>query len=94
MKKLGNTTGPFKYDLDQIPYDYAVEVKNKFKGLDLLECQMNYGWRFVTCTGDRDQDHPRGKEMQKAKWLSKEALQMAVKRREAKTKEKRKDTSI
>ena len=86
LKKLGNTTGPFKYDLDQIPYDYTVEVRNKFKGLDLLECQMNYGWRFVTCTGDRDQDHPRGKEMQKAKWLSGEALQITVKRREAKSK--------
>ena len=86
MKKLGNTTGPFKYDLDQILYDYTVEVRNKFKGLDLLECQMNYGWRFVTCTGDRDQDHPRGKEMQKAKWLSGEALQTAVKRREVKSK--------
>ena len=46
------------------------------------------------CTGDRNQDHPHGKEIQKAKWLSKEALQIAVKRREAKSKEKRKDISI
>ena len=52
---------------------------------DLIECLMNYGMRFMT--GDRDQDHPHGKEMQKkAKWLSREALQIAVKRREAKSK--------
>ena len=52
---------------------------------DLIECLMNYGLRFMT--GDRDQDHPHGKEMQKkAKWLSREALQIAVKRREAKSK--------
>jgi len=44
-----------------------VEVRNRFKGLDLIECLMNYGQRFVTFTGDRDQDHPHGKEMQKSK---------------------------
>ena len=48
LKKVGKTTRPFRYDLDQIPYDYAVEVKNKFKGLDLIECLKNYGWRFNT----------------------------------------------
>ena len=48
LKKVGKTTRPFRYDLDQIPYDYAVEMKNKFKGLDLIECLKNYGWRFVT----------------------------------------------
>ena len=42
------TTGPFRYDLNQIPYDYTVEVTNRFKGLDLIECLKNYGWRFVT----------------------------------------------
>ena len=47
-KKVGKTTKPFKYDLNQIPYDYTVEVKNRFTGLDLIECLMNYGWRFVT----------------------------------------------
>ena len=46
--KLGKITRPFKYDLNQIPYDYTVEVINRFKGLDLIECLMNYGWRFVT----------------------------------------------
>ena len=48
MKKVGKTTRPFTYDLNQIPYDYTVEVRNRFKGLDLIECLMNYGWRFVT----------------------------------------------
>ena len=47
MKKVGKTTRPFRYDLSQIPYDYTVEVKNRFKGLHLIECLMNYGWRFV-----------------------------------------------
>ena len=48
LKKVGKTTWPFRYDLNQIPYDYTVEVRNRFKGLDLIECLMNYGWRFVT----------------------------------------------
>ena len=48
LKKLGKTTRPFKYDLKQSPYDYTVEVRNRFKGLDLIECLMNYGRRFVT----------------------------------------------
>ena len=48
MKKVGKTTRPFRYDLNQIPYDYTVEVRNRFKGLDLIECLMNYGWRFMT----------------------------------------------
>ena len=48
LKKVGKTTRPFKYDLNQIPYNYTVEVINKFKGLDLIECLKNYGWRFVT----------------------------------------------
>ena len=48
MKKVGKTTRPFRYDLNKIPYDYTVEVTNRFKGLDLIECPKNYGWRFVT----------------------------------------------
>ena len=48
LKKVGKTTGPFRYDLNQIPYEYTVEVRNRFKGLDLIECLMNYGLRFVT----------------------------------------------
>ena len=48
LKKVGETTRPFRYDLNQIPYDYTVEVTNRFKGLDLTECLMNYGLRFLT----------------------------------------------
>ena len=47
-KKVGKTTRPFSYDLNPIPYDYTVQVRNRFKGLDLIECLMNYGQRFVT----------------------------------------------
>ena len=48
LKKVGKTTRPFSFDLNQIPYHYTVEVRNSFEGLDLIECLMNYGWRFVT----------------------------------------------
>ena len=61
LKKLGKTTSPFGYDLNQIPYNYTVEGRNRFKGLVLIECLMNYGQRLGHCTGDRDQDHPQQK---------------------------------
>ena len=48
LKKVGKATRPFRYDLNRIPYDYTVEVRNRFKGLDLIECLMNYGMRFMT----------------------------------------------
>ena len=48
MKKVGKTTRPFRYDLNQIPYEFTVEVRKRFKGLDLIECLMNYGRRFMT----------------------------------------------
>ena len=48
LKKVGKTTSPFRYDLNQIPHDYTVEVTNRFKGLDLIQCLKNYGWRFLT----------------------------------------------
>ena len=48
LKKVGKTARPFSYNLNQIPYDYTVEVKNRFKGVDLIECLMNYRQRFVT----------------------------------------------
>ena len=48
LKKVGKTTRPFRYDLNQIPYDYTVKVRNRFKGLDLIEYLMNYGQRFMT----------------------------------------------
>ena len=48
LKTVGKTSRPFRYDLNQIPYDYTVEVRNRFKGLDLIECLKNHGWRFMT----------------------------------------------
>ena len=68
LKKVGKTTGPFRYDLNQIPYDYTVEVGNRCKGLDLIQS----AWRTTDrgswhCTGDREQDHPQEKEMHKSK---------------------------
>ena len=48
MKTVGKTARPFRYDLNQILYDYTVEVTNRFKGLDLIECLKNYGWKFMT----------------------------------------------
>ena len=67
MKKVGKITKPFWYDLNQIPYDYTVEVRNRFKGLDLIACLMNYGLRFVTLYRRQDEDHLHGKQMQKSK---------------------------
>ena len=80
------TTRPFRYDLNQIPYDYTVEVRNRFKGLDLIEDLMNYGRRFVTLYRTRIRTIPMEKKCKKAKWLFEEALQAAVKRREPKSK--------
>ena len=61
-----------------------MEVKNRFKGLDLIECLKNYGGGLWHCIAGRDQDHPQEKEMQKSKMVSEEALQIAVKRRKGK----------
>ena len=87
MKKVGKTIRPFRYDLNQIPYDYTVKVRNRFKGLDLIECLMNYGHRFMILYR-RQGSRPslRKKKCKKANWLSEEALQTAVKRRELKSK--------
>ena len=68
LKKVEKTTRPYRYDLNQIPYDYTVEVRNRFMGLDLIECLMNYGWRFMTLyrrQGSRPS--PRGKKMPRSK---------------------------
>ena len=96
MKKVEKTARPFRYDLNQIPYDYTVEVRNRFKGLDLIDRVPDELWNKV-----RDIVQETGiktilmeKKCKKAKWLSGEGLQIAVKRREAKAKEKRKDISI
>ena len=91
MKKVGKTTTPFKYDLSQIPYDYTVEVTNRFKGLDLIERapeELRMEVRdIVQETGIKT--IPIEKKGKKAKWLSEEALQIAVKRREVKSKGER-----
>ena len=88
MKKVGKTTTPFRYDLNQIPYNYTVEVKNRFKGLDLIDREPDELWTedhdLVQQTGIKT--IPKKKKCKKAKWLSEEALQIAVKRREAKSK--------
>ena len=96
MKKVGKTTRPVRYDLNQIPYDYKVEVTNRFKGLDLIDRVPKELWMEV-----HDIVHeaviktiPKKKKCKNAKWLSEEALQIAEKRREAKIKEKRKDIPI
>ena len=66
LKKVEKITRPFRYDLNQIPYDYTVEVRNRFKGLDLIDCLMNYGWRFVTLYR-RQESRPSPRKMQKSK---------------------------
>ena len=84
LKKVGKTTRPFRYDLNQIPSDYTVEVRNRFKGLDLIDRVPDKLWTevhdIVQETGIKK------KKCKKAKWLSEEALQIAVKKREAKGK--------
>ena len=88
MKKAGKTTRPFRYDLNQIPYDYTVEVRNRFKGLDLIDRVPDELWTevhdIVQETGIKT--IPMEKKCKKAKWLSEEDLQIAVKRREARNK--------
>ena len=95
MKKVGKTTRPFRYDLNQISYDYTVEIRNRFKGLDLIDRVpdelRNEVRDIVQETGIKT--IPMEKKYEKAKWLSGEALQIAVKRRQ-RAKEKRKDISI
>ena len=88
MKKVGKTTRPFRYDLNQIPYDYTVEVRNRFKGLDLIDREPDELWMEVCDTVEETgiKTIPMEKKCKKAKWLSKEALQIAVKRREVNSK--------
>ena len=88
LKKVGKVIRPFRYDLNQILYDYTVEVTNRFKGLDLIDTMPEELWTEVH---DIVQEAvfktiPKKKECKKAKWLSEKALQIAEKRREAKGK--------
>ena len=88
LKKVGKTTRPFRYDLNQIPSDYTVEVTNRFKGLDLIDRMPDELWMDVHDTVQETgiKTIPKKKKCKKANWLSEEALQIAVKRREAKSK--------
>ena len=92
MKKVGKTARPFRYDVNQIPYGYTVEVRDRFKGLDLIDRVPDELWMEAhdTVQETRIKTIPMEKKCKKAKWLSEEALQIAVKRREV----KRKDISI
>ena len=84
MKKVGKTARPFRYDLNHIPYDYTVEVRNRFKGLDLIDRVPDELWNEVCDTVQETgiKTIPMEKKCKKEKWLSGEALQIAVKRSE------------
>ena len=96
MKKVGKTTRPFKYDLNQIPYDYTVEVRNRFKGLDLIDRVLDELWTEVRdiVLEPRIKTILMEKKCKKAKWLSEEALEIAVNRREVKSKEDKEGYNI
>ena len=88
LKKVGQTTRPFRYDLNQIPYDYTMEVESRFKGLDLIDRVPDELWTEIHDTVQEEvtKKIPKKKKCKKAKWLSEEALQIAEKRRQAKSK--------
>ena len=88
MKKIGKTARPFRYDLNQIPYDNTVEVRNRFNGLDLIDRVPDELWMEVRDIVQETEIKtiPIEKKCKKAKWLTGEGLQIAVKRREAKSK--------
>ena len=88
LKKVGKITRPFRYGLNQIPYNYKVEVRNRFKGLDLIDRMLNELWTEVCDIVQETESKtiPKKKKCKTAKWLSEEALQIAVRRREAKSK--------
>ena len=76
LKKVGKATRPFRYDLNQIPYDYTVEVRNRFKGLDLIDRVSDELWTEIMTLYRRQGSRPssRKRNAKKAKWLSEEAL--------------------
>ena len=86
MKKVGKTTTPFRYDLNHIRYSYTVKVRNRFKGLDLIDRVLEELWREVIVQEAVIKTIPKKNKCKKAKWLSDKALQRAVNRREAKGK--------
>ena len=96
MKKVGEITRPFRFDLNQIPYDYTVKVTNRFKGLDLID-RLPEELRTEVCGIVQKaviKTISKKKKCKKAKWLSEEALQIAVKRRDTKGKGEKKDIPI
>ena len=88
MKKVGKTSRPFRHDLNQTPYDYTVEVRNRLKGLDLIDRMPDELWTEVRDTVQETgiKTIPMEKKCKKARWLSGEALEIPVKRREVKSK--------
>ena len=93
---MGKTTRPFRYDLNQIPYDYTVEVRNRFKGLDLIDRVPDELWMEVRDTVQETgiKTFPKKQKCRRAKWLSEEVLQIAVKRREVKGKGEKERYSV
>ena len=83
LKKVGKTTKPFRYDLSQIPYDYTVNVRNRFKGLDLIDRVPDELWTEVHDTVQETviKTIPKKKKCKEVKWLSEEPLQIAEKRK-------------
>ena len=96
MKKEGKITRPLRYDLNQILYDYTVEITNRIKGLDLIDRVPEELWTELhdIVQGMMIKTIPKKKKCKKTKWLSEEALQVLRKEDKQKEKEKRKDTSI
>ena len=90
---MGKTTRPLRYDLIQIPYDYTVEVRNRFKGLNLIDRVLDELWTEVHDIVQETEIKtiPKKEKCKRAKWLSEEVLQIAVKRKEVKSKGERKD---
>ena len=92
MKKVGKTTRQFRYDINQISYDYTVEVRNRFKGLDLIDRVPDELWMELHDIAQETEIRtiPMEKKCKKAKWLSEEALKIAVKRKHTKSKGEKK----
>ena len=95
LKKIGKTTRPFRYDLNQIPYDYTVKVRNRLKGLDLIECLKKYGWRFMTLYRRRgSRPSPRKTNAKRQSGCLRRSYRELRKDKKRKAKEKRKATPI
>ena len=93
MRKVGRTTRPSRFDLKQIPYDFTVEVRNRFQGLDLIDRVPKELWMDVHNIVQEavTKTTPKKKKCKETKWLTKEALQVAEEKEKQKAKEKRKD---